>query len=129
MGRLGSLVQQAGVPEQTANQVGLLLSGLACSEPRTKGCGEEHGPQAGLHCAARPTVRRAVRRFGAVVCITCGSALHSCVQLTGLAKLGMGIAGTIAQTVGSASAPEDIDALAGVLVRLSFTAPCWSSAL
>lgn len=34
-------------------------------------------------------------------------------QLTGLAKLGMGIAGTIAQTVGSASAPEDIDALAG----------------
>ncbi|PRW32674.1 plant MCA23-20 [Chlorella sorokiniana] len=52
MGQLGSLVQQAGLPEQTAS------------------------------------------------------------QLTGLAKLGMGIAGTIAQTVGSASAPQDIDALA-----------------
>lgn len=39
--------------------------------------------------------------------------IHPCVQLTGLAKLGMGIAGTIAQTVGSASAPQDIDALAG----------------
>ncbi|KAI7841224.1 hypothetical protein COHA_005188 [Chlorella ohadii] len=63
MGQLGSLVQQAGLPEQTAN------------------------------------------------------------QLTGLAKLGMGIAGTIAQTVGSASAPEDIDALADEIGSFCGLAP------
>ena len=111
MGQLGSLVQQAGLPEQTASQV---RAGGARREEGAAGRGTRSTERSlcATSAAAPAQLPRDAAGIPAARRSPPAPSAPSCLQLTGLAKLGMGVAATFAQTVGSPSAAEDIDALA-----------------